>query len=95
MTTIDAHATLARVEQMIERLRTSYVYQGWKLDEEGAERTLKYFRSMTRRVRDNYAERQAAFDFLDDHGQSLDWIMAGTPVGMICRAARHSARAAA
>jgi uncharacterized membrane protein len=35
MTTIDAHATLARVEQTIECLRTSYVCQSWKLNEEG------------------------------------------------------------
>jgi hypothetical protein len=41
---IDHHAILARVEQIIDLLRTSYVRDGWQLDEEGAERALRYFR---------------------------------------------------
>jgi hypothetical protein len=41
---IDHRAILARVEQIIDLLRTCYVRDGWKLDEEGAERTLRYFR---------------------------------------------------
>ena len=38
-----AQAMLARAEQTIDVLRTRYVCEGWKLDEEAASRTLRYF----------------------------------------------------
>jgi hypothetical protein len=40
----DHKAALARVEQIIDLLRTRYIREGWKIDEEGAARTLAYFR---------------------------------------------------
>ncbi|MCC8937561.1 hypothetical protein H8A99_14035 [Bradyrhizobium sp. Arg68] len=41
---IDNEAVLARVEQIIDFLRTRYVREGWKMDEQGAALTLEYFR---------------------------------------------------
>jgi hypothetical protein len=39
------------------------------------------------------AKEQAARAFLYEHGQSLDWIIFGDPLVMICKAAARSARA--
>jgi hypothetical protein len=74
-------------------LRDCHVCNGWALDERGAERTLRYFRSMAKRRPDNMAEWGAVTDFLHYHGQSLDWIMDVNPVSLICKAAARSARA--
>jgi hypothetical protein len=52
---IDHRAILARFEQIIDLLRTCHVRDGWPLDEEGAEHTLRYFRP----------------DHLEDRGQYL------------------------
>jgi hypothetical protein len=89
----DHRAILARVEQIIDLLRTRYVCDGWKLDEEGAERTLRYFRHCADGGRDNNREYTAAREFLYRNGQSLDWVIAGDPGGMICHAAAQSAGA--
>src|ERR1700730_4959281 len=88
---IDHRATLARVEQIIDLLRTCHVREGWRLDEEGAERTLRYFRRCADGGRDNNREYTAAREFLYRNGQSLDWVIAGDPRGMICHAAAQSA----
>lgn len=40
----DNKAILARVEQIVEFLRKCHVRDGWKIDEERAERALSYFR---------------------------------------------------
>ena len=84
---IDHHAILARVEQIIDLLRTCHVCDGWKLDEEGAERTLRYFRHCADGSQDDNHEFTAASAFLYRNGQSLDWVILGDPRGMICRAA--------
>jgi hypothetical protein len=87
---INHHAILARVEQIIDLLRTRHVREGWRLDEEGAARTLRYFRHCADGGRDNMAEWGAATDFLYRNGQSLDWVILGNPGGMICHAAAQS-----
>jgi hypothetical protein len=83
----DVHSALARIEYVIHVLRNC----GWKIDEEGAEHALKYFRHTAARGRwsdeDREAEQIAAFDFLFRHGQSLDWIIMGDPAGMIAHGA--------
>jgi hypothetical protein len=93
----DARAALARLEQVIEALRTCVVCEGWHpngLDEATAARALAYFRAGCPEESDeDFVEREAAFDFISGHGQSIDWIILGDPVGLICRAAEHSRRA--
>jgi hypothetical protein len=93
----DARAALARLEQLVETLRTRAVCEGWHpngLDEAAATRALAYFRAGCPEESDeDFAEREAAFDFISSHGQSLDWVVGGDPLGLICRAAAHSRRA--
>jgi hypothetical protein len=90
---IDHRAILARVEQILDLLRTCHVRDGWRLDEEGAERTLRYFRHRADGGQDDdrYHELRAANEFLYRNGQSLDWVFVGDPRGMICNAAAQSA----
>jgi hypothetical protein len=88
-------AMLARAEQIIDLLRTRYVRQDWKLDEEAAERMLQYFRHCAAGVSVHGREWMAVVTFCGEHGQSLDWIVMGNPGGMICGGAAHSARTAA
>ena len=91
-------AALARLEQMIETLRTCAVCDGWHpngLDEAAAARSLAYFRAGLPEESDHdFAERDAALEFISSHGQSLDWIICGDAGGMICRGAARSNRAA-
>jgi len=95
-------ATLDRVEQMINILRTRRICPGWKMNEEGAAATLQYFRRVVAdptvwdRSPDEDDEEQwcAMMKFFSDHGQSLDWVFDGNPLGMICSGARQSLRAA-
>lgn len=41
---IDHKGILARVEQIVDLLRTRYICDGWKMDEDGAARALDDFR---------------------------------------------------
>ena len=90
---VDHAAILKRVQQMIDLLRTRHVCDGWKLDEERAERTLQYFRSRAAGSPDDDEEWGRVVEFVHHHGQSLDWIIAGDPGRMICRGAGQSAQA--
>jgi hypothetical protein len=49
----NARAILARAEQVVDVLRTRYVCQCWKLDEEAAARMLRYFRRKAAGAPDN------------------------------------------
>jgi hypothetical protein len=91
----NARAILARAEQVVDVLRTRYVCQCWKLDEEAAARMLRYFRRKAAGAPDNDEEWQAVVAFCGEHGQSLDWIVQGDPAGMICSAAARSRRSIA
>jgi hypothetical protein len=88
-----AFAMLRRAEHCVECLRTRYVCDGWKMDEEAAERMLQYFRSQAEGQPENDEEWQAAVAFIGSHGQSLDWILRGEPEVMICGVASRSDRA--
>jgi hypothetical protein len=101
---VKAYAILARAEQMIDVLRRCYVSEGWNLDEEAAERTLRYFRrvaadpgllALSPGADDADEEWHALMMFFSDHGQCLDWIFRGDPRGLICAGAARSARGAA
>jgi hypothetical protein len=82
---------------MIETLRACAVCDGWHpngLDEAAAARALACFRAGLPEESDHdFAERDAAFKFISNHGQSLDWIICGDAGGMICRSAARSNRA--
>ena len=90
---IDHKAILSRVEQIVDLLRTRHAREGWKMDEEGATRTLAYFRRRAEGYPDDAAEWQASADFIRSHGQSLDWICDGDVGGMICRLAAQATTA--
>ena len=72
----DAHAALARAEQVIDALRTRVVDKGWKLDEDAASRALECYRRIANGSQDDDQE-QGALAFFYDHGQSMDWIERG------------------
>jgi hypothetical protein len=93
MTQPNNRATLARFEQMLEVLRANYICAGWRMDETEVELALQYFRRLARGGREMAREREAALQFLRDHGQSLDWICDGDVRGMISSAAANSKRA--
>jgi hypothetical protein len=86
-------ADLARVEQIVDLLRTCYVREGWKIDDAAAEHALEYSRQYAKDGSDPDEGREATIDFLCSHGQSLDWAFGGDVGGMICRGAKHSERA--
>jgi hypothetical protein len=88
-----AYASLERAEQVVDLLRTRYIRQGWKIDEEAAERALAYCRAYAVDGSDPDDEREAAYDFFGSHGQSLDWVFLGEHGGLICGLAKHSERA--
>jgi hypothetical protein len=83
---LDYRAMLARVEQMIEILRTRYVCARWRLDEKAAACTLRYFQRMAAdpplddHDDDDYQQWEAVCAFISDHEQSLDWIIYGNLV---------------
>ncbi|MHC1947296.1 hypothetical protein IF803_23225 [Bradyrhizobium sp. UFLA06-06] len=90
-------AALARIEQVVDYLRTRYVREGWKIDESEAALALDYYRRRAHgpAFKDEDADTTAfyrAIEFFRSHGQSLDWVHDGNPVGLICDAARHSKR---
>jgi hypothetical protein len=81
------------MEQVVELLRTCYVRDGWKVDDESAERALEFARQYAKDGTETDEGREAAIDFVGSHGQSLDWVFCGDVGGMICRGAKHSERA--
>jgi hypothetical protein len=92
-----AAADLERVREIVDVLRTQHVRKGWKVDETAAAAALAWFEGRVNgRVRDEEMTREGmkALWFLHRHGQSLDWVFAGDPAGMICTGAARSVRAA-
>jgi hypothetical protein len=87
-----ATASLARAEQAVELLRTRYIRDGWKIDEEAAERALAYLRKYACGA-DDADEFQTCMHFFHGHGISIDWIFDGDIAGLICRCAAGSKRA--
>ncbi|TYL91326.1 hypothetical protein FXB40_28920 [Bradyrhizobium rifense] len=93
----DSQGILARVEQIVDALRTSYICEGWEIDEAGADRALAYFRRHVagpafKNEGEDTAAYQQALEFFGSHGQNLDWIHNGNPVGLICGLAKVSPR---
>jgi hypothetical protein len=90
-----AAADLRRVREILQVLRTRHVRKGWKVDETAAAAALAWFEGRVNgRVCDEeMKEGMKALWFLHRHGQSLDWVFAGDPGGMICNGAAHSDQA--
>jgi hypothetical protein len=85
-------AALERFDYMVECLRTRHIRPGWSFDEAGAARTRRYLSSLVAGEPHNQLECNAAFDWLNDHGQPLGWILDGDPTGLICRCASYAPR---
>jgi len=85
-------AQMARLEQVVNVLRTRHVCEGWTLDEARAERALAYFR---KGCPDDDEEWGSAPHFIASHGLSPNWILLGDPSIMIALSASLSSRAAA
>jgi hypothetical protein len=95
---VDHKGILARVEQIVDVLRTRYVCEGWEMDEAGAAHALIYFRRHVegppfRNEDEDTAAYHQALEFFRSHGQNLDWIHDGNPDGLICGLAKGSPRA--
>src|ERR1700722_17786495 len=90
---LDRSGALARMEQVVDLLRTCYVREGWKIDNEAAERALAFMRQFAKDGSEPDDGREATLDFLHSHGQNLDWVFCGDVGGMICGSAAHSERA--
>jgi hypothetical protein len=92
---------LVRFEMTLATLRDRYICDGWSLDEKAAEQVLQYFReraaagtwAIDEDSPEEMAKEQTARDFLQEHGQSLDWVICGDLHVQICRGAAGSARA--
>ena len=69
--------------------RTCHVRDGWKIDDEAAERALEFARQYAKDGTETDEGSEAAIDFVGSHGQSLDWVFYGDVGGMICRGAKH------
>jgi hypothetical protein len=84
---LDGAAMLVRAETVIETFRTRFISEDFKLDNDAAERTLRYFRRVAEGQPDDDTEWGAVIDFFGDHGSSLDWVLSGRVEGMFCRTA--------
>jgi hypothetical protein len=92
-TKTDYRAIIQRITQIVEVLSSRYICAGWKLDVEGAERALKYFQRRAAGKRGNSTEEEAAIHWLCEHGQNLDWVLAGDMSGFIGDGAAQSKQA--
>ena len=77
---------LERIEYIVKALRESYVREGWRLDEPGAARVVRYFRWRAEGQPEPEPDPEAEFvwQWVNDHGQSFDWIISGDPRCLIC-----------
>jgi hypothetical protein len=84
---MDWNGICHRLEKVVEILRTSYVCDGWQLDNAAAERSLAYVRALASGASEDEISLQALIDFVGRHGQSFDWVFRGDSGSMICWAA--------
>jgi hypothetical protein len=83
MDTFDSAATLARAEQIVDVLRTRYIRDGWRLNEQWATKFLDAVRRPYEGNGDS-EEMTVILEWMSAHGQSLDWLWLGNPGSMIC-----------
>jgi hypothetical protein len=88
----DEAAMLARAEKAIETFRTRFISEDFTLDNDGAERVLRYFRRAAEGYPDDEDEWSAVIEFFGSHGvHVLGWILHGGVEGMICTTAALTA----
>lgn len=85
----DRAAIVARAEQIVELLR-SRLPTAPRFDERRAALFLENIRTFDEHNGDD-PRFTAVLEWVGDHNQSLDWIFAGDPSGMICRLAAQVA----
>jgi hypothetical protein len=84
----DYAAMFSRAEKAIETFRTRVISDDFTLDNEAAERVLRYFKSAAEGGPDDEDEWSAVIDFFGHHaGHVLGWILHGGVEGMICNSA--------
>ena len=81
----DEAAMLARAERAIETFRTRVISEDFTLDNDAAERVLRYFRRAAEGYPDDEDGWSAVIEFFGHHGgHVLGWILTGGGEGMIC-----------
>jgi hypothetical protein len=83
----DMAAFRGRFELIIETLRTQYVCVGWKMDEIGAKEALESIQE------DDAGPTYEFVRFMQDHGQSFEWLYSDRVSSMITALAAKSLRA--
>lgn len=81
MTDKERAAAKARAEFVVQTLRERYICEGHKLDEELAKKFMRWFDTKMSR------NSPPVWEFLQRYNQSYDWIISGSPRGMICTCA--------
>jgi hypothetical protein len=82
-------AIVVRAEQIVDLLRTRRICEGWKLDKVRADQFLQNVRRLDLKAGDTDLEGEI-IAWAHDHGQSLDWLLAGDPISLVCEGAAHS-----
>jgi hypothetical protein len=78
---------LARAEKAIETFRTRFISEDSMMDNDEAERVLRYFRRAAEGYPDDDDEWGAVIEFFNHHAHVLGWILTGQLEGLICRTA--------
>jgi hypothetical protein len=82
---IDYAAMFARAEKAIDTFRTRFTREEFTMDNDEAERVLRYFRRAAEGYPDDEDEWTAVLDFFRHRGGGvLSWILTGDPGVMIC-----------
>jgi hypothetical protein len=88
----DAAAMLVRAEKAIDTFRTRFISEDFMMDNDEAERALRYFRRAAEGYPDDEDEWNAVLDFFHRVGGGvLSWILTGDPGVMICLTAALAA----
>jgi hypothetical protein len=82
-------------ERAVDILRTRNICDGWTVDEAAADRMLSLLRASSPADQEDNGAAAATIEFCEAHGQSMDWLLWGDPIGMVSSAAARSPRAAA
>jgi hypothetical protein len=82
---IDYVAMSLRAEKAIDTFRTRFIREEFTMDNDEAERVLRYFRRSAEGYPDDEDEWTAVLDFFRHRGGGvLSWILTGDPGVMIC-----------
>jgi len=82
-------ATIARAEKVVELLGDCHIREGWRFDKKWGAHFIDALQSWDFNDTEGQ-EFQVIVDWINGHGQSLDWIIRGDPCSLICGAAAAS-----